>query len=151
MRQLGNTNLAGISHVRGVDGWTNVIVTFSKRVADGATNLSNYSLSGGLDISAATLDSNSKRVVTLTTTRQLPRSSYTLTVSGVRDITPAARLIPTNSTAVFTPAPLPGGFEHVPEATKFTLDSLLLIPTSAVTGNPGYNVQNANICHCCLG
>src|SRR6266699_1090379 len=93
---LGTTNLPGISHVRGVDGWTNVIVTFSKPVADGATNVSNYSLSGGLDILAATLDSNSKRVVTLTTTRQLPRSNYTLTVSGVRDITPAAKMIPTN-------------------------------------------------------
>src|SRR5437899_1688007 len=98
---LGTTNLPGISHVRGVDGWTNVLVTFSKPVADSATNVSNYSLSGGLDILGATLDSNSKRVVTLTTTRQLPRSNYTLTVSGVRDITPAAKMIATNSTATF--------------------------------------------------
>ncbi len=50
---LGTTNLPGISHVRGVDGWTNVIVTFSKPVADSATNLSNYLLSGGIIRSAA--------------------------------------------------------------------------------------------------
>jgi autotransporter-associated beta strand protein len=142
---LGTTNLPGISHARGVDGWTNVIVTFSKPVADSATNVSNYSLSGGLNILAATLDSNSRRVVTLTTTRQLPQSNYTLTVSGVPDITPGARMIPTNSTAAFTSAPLRGVFNNVPEVTNFTLVYSLDIPNSAVYGNPSYSVSNVNI------
>src|SRR5260370_38484646 len=44
---LGTTNFPEISHVRGVDGWTNVTLTFSKPVADSATNVSNYSLNGG--------------------------------------------------------------------------------------------------------
>jgi lysophospholipase L1-like esterase len=142
---LGTTNPPGISHVRGVDGWTNVIVTFSKPVADSATNVSNYSLSGGLDILAATLDSNSKRVVTLTTTRQLPRSNYTLTVSGVRDITPAARMIAASSTATFISAPMRGVFNNAPEATNFALVYSLDIPTSAVYGNPSYRVSNTNV------
>jgi len=142
---LGTTNLPGISHARGVDGWTNVIVTFSKPLADSATNVSNYSLSGGLDIFAATLDNNSKRVVTLTTTRQLPQSNYTLTVSSVRDITPAAKMIPTNSTATFTSAPLRGVFNNASEATNFALVYSLDIPTSAAYGNPSYSVSNTNL------
>src|SRR6266436_2466980 len=89
---LGTTNPPGISHARGADGWTNVVVTFSKPVADSATNLSNYSLSGGLAVLRATLDSTSRRVVTLATTRQLPQSNYTLTVSEVQDITAAANM-----------------------------------------------------------
>src|SRR5713226_8444984 len=105
---IGTTNLPAISHVRGVDGWTNVIVTFSKPVADSATNVSNYSLDGGLGILGATLDSNSRRVVTLATTRQQPQSNYTLTVSGVQDVILAAKMIPTNSMATFISAPLHG-------------------------------------------
>jgi lysophospholipase L1-like esterase len=142
---LGTTNLPGISHVRGVDGWTNVIVTFSKPVADSATNLSNYSLSGGVGILVAALDGNSRRVVTLATTRQLPQSNYILTVSGVQDITPAANMILTNSTAAFTSVPLRGVFNNVPEATNFTLVYSLDVPTSAVFGNPPYSVTNLNI------
>src|SRR6185295_13727487 len=141
---LGTTNLPAISRVQGVEGWTNVIVRFTKPVAHSATNLANYSLSGGLSVLAATLD-GAQRIVTLTTTRQLPQFNYTLTVSGVQDVTPAARMIPTNSTASFTSAPLRGVFGRVPEATNFTLVYSLDIPGSASYGTPAYAVSNVNI------
>jgi hypothetical protein len=53
-------------------------------------------------------------------------------------------MIPTNSTAVFTSAPLRGVFNNVPEVTNFTLVYSLEVPTSAVYGNPSYSVSNSD-------
>ena len=68
-----------------------------------------------------------------------------LTVSGVQDITPSAKIIATNSTAIFASAPLRGVFNNAPEATNFALVYSLDIPTSAVYGNPFYSVTNTNV------
>src|SRR5260370_29771256 len=79
---LGTTNFPEISHVRGVDGWTNVIVTFSKPVADSATNLSNYLLSGGAGILLARIDSTFKAGGVFKNTPPPPPSSSTTYASA---------------------------------------------------------------------
>jgi len=93
------------SHARGADAWTNVVVTFSKPVADSATNVSNYSLSGGLAILRATLDSKSRRVGGAGHDPATSQSNYTLTVSGVQGYHSSANMIAPNSTVTFTSAP----------------------------------------------
>lgn len=140
----GSTNLPALSRTAGSPDWSSVQVTFSKPVADSATNLANYSLDGGLAISSATLDA-AKRVVTLTTSPQTPNTTYTLTVSGVQDATPAALTIASGSTKSFNSAPLRGVFNNVPESTNFTLVYSLDIPNSATYGTPAYSVINTNI------
>lgn len=109
---------------------TRVDVTFSKPVADTAANLANFTLSGGLTISSAVLDSV-KRTVTLTTSPQAVGTAYTLTVNGVSDRTPAALNLPANTTFNFF-APTPRGFlNNVPESAGFTLAYSLDIPAAA--------------------
>jgi len=98
---FGATNAPVISHVVSLGGLTNVAVTFSKPVADSATNLANFKLSGGATIAAATLDAATKRVVTLNTSPLTQNASYTLTVSNVMDLTDAQTSIAGGTTAIF--------------------------------------------------
>ena len=92
---LGTTNAPALSHAVGQTGWSSVVVTFSKPVADDVTNAASFSVSGGVSILGRNLNPVSKRVVTLTTAPQAPGTSYTLTVSGVKDRTPLQlRLLP---------------------------------------------------------
>ncbi len=140
---FGSTNLPALTRAVGAAGWSNVVVTYSKPVADNATNIANYSVSSGLTISGATLDA-SRRVVTLGTSLQTPNTSYTLTVSGVQDMTAAALTIPSGSTVAFNAAPVRGVFNNVAEATNYTLVYSLEIPDSATYGTPNYAVINTN-------
>ncbi len=64
-----------------------VAITFSKPVEDAATTLSHFGISGGVSLVQASLDAATKRTLTLTTSAQAPGTSYTLTVTGVRDRT----------------------------------------------------------------
>lgn len=64
---------------------TNIIVTFSDMVnPDTATSISNYALNNGATVSSAALVASNE--VSLTTSILDPADSYTLTVSGVKDM-----------------------------------------------------------------
>jgi len=121
--------LAGAAHA---DGWTNIILTFSKALDDSAADAAHYSLDGGVDVLSATLDPVSKLVVTLTTSPQQPSTAYTVTVNDLRDRTPAHLPLPANSTATFISTPAGRGtFANVPEASDYALVYSLDIPDSA--------------------
>lgn len=72
-----------------VEGAPNKVqITFSKAVAAATANVAaNYTLSGGLTVLTATLNTSNPRVVTLTTSPQTRGTSYTLTVNKVADDT----------------------------------------------------------------
>ncbi|MEY3896501.1 MAG: hypothetical protein RLZZ214_2021, partial [Verrucomicrobiota bacterium] len=108
----GTSNAPLIAKAETINDLTKVHITFSKPVADSATALSNFSISGGITLSGAVLDSTTKRTITLTTSSQTKGQTYTLTVSGVRDRTASQALIAPLSKAMFT-APLltHGSFE----------------------------------------
>ncbi|RYD22127.1 MAG: tandem-95 repeat protein, partial [Verrucomicrobiaceae bacterium] len=91
---------------------THLTVRFSKPLADTAANVANYSLNGGLTVSAASLDAATKRIVTLTTSAQTPGTVYTLAVSNVKDRTAQQNTIAPGSTVAFsTDAQSNGSFE----------------------------------------
>ncbi|MFM1941511.1 MAG: hypothetical protein RI897_493 [Verrucomicrobiota bacterium] len=94
-------------HATGNDMFNQVRVWFSEPVDPAsAQNPANYSLSGGLSISAATLDTpaggSGDHIVTLSTSAQTPGQIYTLTVSGVQDQVLPANTIAANSTIEFS-------------------------------------------------
>lgn len=92
---------------------THIPVVFSKPVADGAVDLSNFSLSGGLTVSNAVLDATTKRTVTLTTSTQTPGLVYSVSVSNVHDRTPQQNRIAPQSMANFSPGAVTNGsFEN---------------------------------------
>ncbi len=109
---FGTSNPPTIARVDARDELTKVTVTFSKPVEDAAATVSNYTLSGGVNITAAELDGVSKRTITLTTTTQAVGTLYTLTVSGVRDRTPEHNPIALGASKDFTSRTLlDGSFE----------------------------------------
>ncbi|MEO7098471.1 MAG: Ig-like domain-containing protein, partial [Luteolibacter sp.] len=109
---LGTANPPAIAHTEPAVDLQHVAVTFSKPVADTAANIANFSLNGGLSISQAVLDPATKRTITLTTSAQTASTLYTLTVSGVRDRTPAQNLIAAGSTVAYSSfSLLNGSFE----------------------------------------
>ncbi|MHA3773436.1 GDSL-type esterase/lipase family protein [Verrucomicrobiota bacterium sgz303538] len=135
-----------IVRARGAVDRTHVSISFSKPVADSAVNVANYSLSGGLTVSAASLDA-AKRVVTLTTSPQTVGTIYTATVNGITDrITPTPNSLAANSTTTFSPQ-IPRGYSnHVPESAGYTLAYSLDVPTAAnyLTSGVSYTVDNHN-------
>ncbi len=87
----------------GID-FTTVAVNFSKSVSGAtATNTSHYTISSGIQVLSAALTTPAQ--VTLTTTPQVVGNTYTLTVSGVRDVSAAGNLIAPGSTTTFTTPP----------------------------------------------
>jgi|GEM_PF-1483323 len=109
---LGTSNPPAIVRTGPPTTLQQLTVRFSKPLADSAASLANFSLNGGLSVSAASLDAATKRIITLTTSTQTPGTLYTLSVTGVRDRTPAANLIATGSTIAFsTEAQNNGSFE----------------------------------------
>ncbi len=142
MTPLGDYLPPGIAQVASADT-THVVVTFSKPVEDAAVALANYSI-GGLTISAATLNAATKREITLTTSAMTPGGGYILTVSGVRDLTPAHNLIAPGTTASFFAPAIHGAVNNVPEAADYTLVCSLNLPTAATynTTPPVYEIDN---------
>ena len=140
----GTTNPPAISHVVAQAGLTNLLVTFSKPMGTSATNAANYALSGGLTVSQASVDCATRRFVTLTTSPQTPNTTYTLTVNGVTDFTPAATVIAPNTTATFQSSAIAGATNNVVEASQYKLVYSLDIPNTANYGstNPLYSVDN---------
>ena len=110
---------------------TQVAVSFSKPVADGATNTVNYAIDGGVSVLGATIDAP-KRVVTLTTSTQTMGATYTITVNNITDRTdPTPIAIMPDSTITFVGA-RPRGYENnVPASAGYTLVHSIDLPTAA--------------------
>jgi len=135
----GSTNAPALAHAYGLVGLTNILVTFSKPVADDATNLANFAVSGGVTVVGAVLDSVTKRDVTLSTSLQAASSQYTLTVNGVRDGTANQTRIAPDSALIFWSSGSGGMgvFNNVREAAGYQLVYSLNIPNNPVyTGLP---------------
>jgi lysophospholipase L1-like esterase len=140
---FGTTNAPVISHVVSLGGLTNVAVTFSKPVADMATNLANFTLNGGATITGAALDAATKRVVTLTTSPLTQNTSYTLTVSNAVDLTAAQTPIAGGTMATFNACGAHGATNNVAEASHFHLAYSLDIPNAPnYSGGITYTVDN---------
>ncbi|MES2660958.1 MAG: GDSL-type esterase/lipase family protein [Verrucomicrobiota bacterium] len=139
----GDSLPPGILRAQGLADLTHVTITFSKPVADSAANPANFSLSGGLTVSAASLDPG-KRIVTLTTSPQTNTTPYTATVNGVVDRTGSALPLAANSTVNFNGATLRGYLNNVPESAGYTLAYSLDIPNAAnyTAGPVSYAVDN---------
>lgn len=104
-----DTNAPTIVSARGTVSFTTVVVTFSEPVtAATATNTGNYSLSGGLTISSATLVN--AYTVELTTSAQTPSTAYTLTVNNIQDTATIPNTIAASSMAAFRSFVLSQGF-----------------------------------------
>jgi lysophospholipase L1-like esterase len=127
----GSTNAPAVAEAYGWLGLTNATVVFSKPVTDASANPTNFSISGGVSVLGVVLDA-AKREVTLATTPQAPLSTYTVTVNGVQDVTPAHLPIAPNSTVVFQSSiAARGATNTVAEATNYTLVYSLEIPANA--------------------
>ena len=86
-----------------------VTVVFSEPVtADTAGNAGNYHLDKGATVTAAVIASPDS--VSLATSDLTSGTTYTLTVSGVKDVSNAGNTIAANSTATFTVPGLTAGF-----------------------------------------
>jgi hypothetical protein len=83
--------------------FTSVRVEFSERVdPTSATTPGNYTISGGVTVSAAAMIND--RTVRLTTSRQTGGQTYTLTVNNVKDMAATPNTIAPNSTIQFNSA-----------------------------------------------
>lgn len=140
---LGDAQPPGIYRAVGNADLTEVTITFSKPVADTAAALGNFSISGGLTVSAASLDAT-KRIVTLTTSQQTRNTNYTVTINGVVDRTVAANALPANSAISFIGAPQRGYANNVPESDCYALVQSLDVPSTANFGLNAvpYSVDN---------
>lgn len=128
-------------------GLTQVRVRFSKPVGDSAADPANFSIDGGLSVTAAELDAT-KRIVTLTTTPQTGNTEYTITVNGVQDrISPVPNAIAADSTVGFTAA-IPRGFaNHVPESADYSLVYSIDLPNDAnyASVSPQYAIDTHHL------
>lgn len=133
----GSVGAPEISHVRGQIDLRHVTVTFSKPVSDAAANVSNFTIGGGVSVLHAQLDSETRRVITLTTTPQMVSTRYTLMVNNIRDRTPAENVIAANTSVYFQSA-------NVAEAVDYQLVYSLNIPNRADFNSSGvpYTVDN---------
>lgn len=83
---ISDTGPPVLSRVFAPQSATRVLVVYSEPVDPAtATNIANYSLSGGLLISGASLDADARTVV-LTTTAMVDGTNYTITVNNVQDL-----------------------------------------------------------------
>jgi len=86
-----------------------VFVRFSEPLEPtSATNLANYSFSGGVGIIGAALSADGSEVE-LHTSNQAPGTTYQLSISGIRDASVAGNVIVTPTVIPFTPLPLVRG------------------------------------------
>jgi len=97
-------------------------VTFTKPVRSDSVVKSSFLLSdGAVEVLDMSLDTTSQREVTIRTGPQSPFSAQTLRIRGIRDLTPAARLIADDTQASFIAQPKAGRgpFRNVPEASEY--------------------------------
>ena len=105
----GSSNPPLIAKTIPITDQPHVSLIFSKPVADDAANLSNFSVSGGLNVIKASLDNATKRIITLTTSTQTPGIVYSVTVSGIRDRTGAQTTIAPSSMVNFSSSAINNG------------------------------------------
>lgn len=117
---------------------THVTVKFSKPVADSAATPANFSLNDGISISQATLDST-KRLITLTTSAQTAGKLYNLTVTGVKDRTPAQNTIAPGTTAYYSALILTNGSFEAGSTGWTTSGNFVVIDST-----PPYLASNGN-------
>ncbi len=85
------------------EGSTRLLVTFSEVVESGtALAIGNYSISGGVTVSAAGFFNGDNRTVVLTTSALVNGTTYVLTVNNVRDTAQTPNVILANSQQSFT-------------------------------------------------
>lgn len=109
-----------LQYAAGNAAFTGVRVWFSEPLdAASAQNAANYSVSGGLTVTSATLaappGSPGDNIVNLVTSAQTPGATYTLTVNGVKDQAAPANPVASGSTVTFYAWTLAQGylaFEH---------------------------------------
>lgn len=116
---------------------TMVQVVFSEDVNPlSATNASNYSISGGVTVQAATVAADS-RTVSLKTTLMQPTQVYTLSVSGVQDMaTPPNTMDPASATFIIAEGSI--NFRVYNNSFATDLASLRTATTNSTTPNAIY-------------
>jgi lysophospholipase L1-like esterase len=141
---LGDALPPGLARAKANPDRTHVNITFSKPVADSAATVGNFALSGGLTVSAVTLDAT-KRIATLTTSQQTLGTQYTATVNNVMDRLAVPNALPANSTISFFAATPRGYLNNVPESAGYTLAYSLDIPTTVnyKAALPAYSANNS--------
>src|SRR5262249_53137833 len=93
-----DTTKPTIASASGTATRTEAVITFSEPISDATLgNAGNYSLSGGLTISAATVVN--PNTVRLTTSKQTDNTPYTVTVNNLLDTAATPNAIAPNSTA----------------------------------------------------
>ncbi|MGC3960734.1 MAG: lamin tail domain-containing protein [Verrucomicrobiota bacterium] len=113
-------------------GLNQVLARFSERVKPNtATNLVNYSLSGGISISSLTLDAAQSNVV-LSVSTMTDNALYTLTVNNVADQSVAANTVTNNSAAQFYASI----YANVPLGTP-------TLPGSQTPAGNGFNITGS--------
>ncbi len=134
---LGTSNRPGIARVDSRSDLTHLKVKFSKPVDDSAADIAKFSLSGGVSVLQAELDSESKRVVTLTTSPQAPGTLYVLSVQGVYDRTPQQNATLPGTSREFTSRTLiDGSFESDGQGWQFSGNNLVVgSPLPATDGD----------------
>ena len=114
------------------DNHVNVTVHFNKALSQAsAENTANYSIDNGVVVTNASLSANG-RVVTLTTTRQIPGTTHTVTMNNIEDeTTPTPLAVPPGSQVTFLPL-TPRGYENnVPESEGYQLIYEIDLPETA--------------------
>lgn len=135
---LGTNNPPAIAGTGPAVDLTHVTVKFSKPVADSAATPANFSLNDGITVSQATLDTT-KRLITLTTSAQTAGKLYNLTVSGVKDRTPAQNTIAPGTTAYYSALILTNGSFEAGQ-TGWAMSGNFLV----IDSTPPYLASNGN-------
>ncbi len=98
---LGDTIAPTVTSVRGLNLNT-IEVIFSETVEiESAQNINNYSISNGIIINQANLQSDTK-IILLRTTTHMDGESYILTINNIVDVSPIQNVIATNTTNSYT-------------------------------------------------
>ena len=106
VQTIGDTTAPTISSATATSGGTQVLVHFSEPLAAASVLPGSFSLDHGVVVLGATLAAN-QRDVYLITTPQPAATTLTLSVSGIRDNSPAANLIAAATTLAVTAPALP--------------------------------------------
>ncbi len=141
----GSTDVTGpaVTRVTASSTLGRCTVAFSEPVAGSAASPANFALSGGLTVLAASMAGPNE--VALTTSAQTPGTVYTVTVSGIRDRSPAANASLPGASGTFTAYTPPAVLAGIPESAGFTLLYALPVPnagTFATTAVP-YTVDES--------
>ena len=79
--------------------FTNVTITFDEAISPGSLDLYSFEISGGLTLDSVSLDSATLRKLTINCSPQTPGTTYTITFSGVADV--SGNAVPENSQVTF--------------------------------------------------